>query len=183
MGQRIAVWLLICTSLGVATVVGGDAGRKTWKLPNINLAVAYRQLEDGKFSDRVFDAQLLCHDDFCELLTATLNWCSPLPETGKAFVIGLTSNATDDGSLEIVQVFDSKDGQRVLVLKKHLGTAEITYRFGFSSLDPTRLTSFDGAGVQPWPDTVESWTNVPFKGRFVRWTPDCPLVLEGVPGP
>jgi hypothetical protein len=100
---------------------------------------------------------------------------------------GEVLHTTDDGSLEVVQVFDSKDGQRVLVLRKHLATAlgraEVTYRLGFSALDPTRLTSFDGTGVQPWPATVETWTNVPLKGRFVRWTPDCPFVLEGVPGP
>jgi hypothetical protein len=181
MRPRIAVLVLTCVPLTTATVFGGNETGNAWKLPALKLAVAYRQLEDGKLSDRVFVGQLNCSGDSCELLTAVLNWCVRLPETGKGFLIGLTRDATDDGSLEIVQVSDSKDGPRVLVLKKHLGTAEITYRFGFSSLDPTRLTSFDGAAVQPWHKRVKTWTLVPSKGRFVRWSPDCPIVLEGVP--
>jgi hypothetical protein len=181
MRPHIAVLLLTCVSLVTATVFGGNETRNVWKLPTLKLVIAYRQLEDGRLSDRVFEGQLNCSGDSCELLTAVLNWCVRLPETGKGFLIGLTRDATDDGSLEIVQVSDSKDGQNVLVLKKHLGTAEITYRFGFSSLDPTRLTSFDGAAVQPWHNRVKTWTLVPSKGRFVRWSPDCPIVLEGIP--
>ena len=83
-------------------------------------------------------------------------------------------------------MFHCEKQQGAVVVKKHWLAAEITYRFGFSVGDCTkpgiitRVSSFDGAGIEPGTDAVESWSLVPFKGEFVRWTPDCPMVLPGV---
>ncbi len=180
--------VLGCMVLVTSAAVADAQPSKRWDLPTINLAVAYRQFEDGKLGSLVWQGQLYCRGDSCELITAALNWCLPLSsakEQFKGFELGLTRVGTDDGSLEIV-MFHCEGREGSIVVKKQWLGAEITYRFGFSVADCrkpgmiTRVTSFDGAGIQPNADQVETWTLVPFKGEFVRWTPDCPLILPSV---
>lgn len=177
-----------CASLVTSAAVADTQPSKSWDLPTINLAVAYRQFEDGKLGSFVWQGQLYCSGDSCELITAALNWCLSLGsgnEQVRGFELGLTRAGTDDGSLEIV-LFHCENHQGTVVVKKHWLGAEITYRFGFSTTDCTkpesitRVTSFDGVGIGPGTNESESWTLVPFKGEYVRWIPDCPMVLPGV---
>jgi hypothetical protein len=159
-----------------------------------HVTVAYRQLTDGKPGDMVFLCKLSCSGDNCELFTVSLNWCFSGPlDDGKSSAIFVDRSSTEDGSLQIVEA-RYQERQGALVAKEKESGAEITYRFGFSLRDKTfegapwieNLTSFEGAAVKPFtlPDNkMSTWTLVPFKGRYSRWTPDCPIALEGVPGP
>jgi len=191
--SRACTTVLVALSVLVSsTVLSGEQGEKTLRLPVGNATVAYRQLTDGKLSDMVFLSKLSCSGDNCELFTVSLNWCLlGLLDDVKTSTIAIDRTSTEDMSLQVVEVqYEKRQG--VLVAKERVEGAEITYRFGFSLRDKTfedapwieSLTSFEGVAVKPLtlPDNkMSTWTLVPFKGRYSRWTPDCPLVLEGVP--
>lgn len=193
--SRVRTIVLVALSVLASSVaVGGEQGKSALRLPVGNVTVAYRQLTDGKLGDMVFLCKLKCGGDSCELFTVSFNWCLPgLLADAKASAIAIDRTSTEDRSLEVVEVrYEKRQG--VLVVKENQWGAEITYRFGFSLRDKTledapwieSLTSFEAAAVKPFtlPDNkMSTWTLVPFKGRYSRWTPDCPIVLEGVPGP
>jgi hypothetical protein len=123
----------------------------------------------------------------------SLNWCLPgLLENGKATSISIDRTTTSENiSLQVVEAhYQGRRG--LIVAKEYVWGTEVTYRFGFSLRDKTfdgapwieNLTSFEGAAVKPLtlPDNrMSTWTLVPFNGKYSRWTPDCPLALEGVP--
>ena len=51
------------------------AGAQSPRIPNGELAVAYRQLKDGTLSDAVFQNWLECSEGRCALTTLTLGQC------------------------------------------------------------------------------------------------------------
>src|SRR5438093_9638722 len=63
--------------LGVICVVGLMVGivQAEVNIPDIHLALSFRQLEDGKLSEGVHLFELWCEDGRCDLTLLTLNQC------------------------------------------------------------------------------------------------------------
>jgi hypothetical protein len=179
--------LVACAVLLVPPAVYGNSGRAaSSELPKGYLGFAYRMhLVDNTGADvlatLVFAAVLQCWGSGCMLITTTLNDCHD-QGLGPASIIQFRHASTDDGGLEVLKAEQEKD-HGALVVKEHWGSAEVTYNIGYSrSVLSLTLASLSGVAVDAKSsDRVYTWTLQPFQGRYVRWTPDCPFLLEGVP--
>jgi len=150
-------------------------------VPNGTLQVAYRNLEEGKLGNAVYDITLSCWDGRCSLTTLTLNHCM----FGK-FYPKIELVSTDDGALVVEHVENG-----VLHLRwGQLATINMIFNYEVR-VDPQRsktwfgqLTGFSGATVK-YSEILNkplSWQLIPLKGRDPIIELDCSSVLlHGVP--
>ena len=167
-------------------------GSQTLSVPNGSLSVAYRQMEDGKLSDSVHQAELFCWNGECRLTTVTLNQCLPSSD-GPAFFPKVERSSTTDGELAVRNA-----GVGVIDVEQLMGGARFLYRFSYRERpDPalaktfrlsssrffSALTNFSGSVIKTSDvlDKVVSWDLKPLKGAFAFVEAKCKMMLNGVP--
>jgi hypothetical protein len=129
--------------------------------------------------------RLICWPSLCSRLffDVGLQSCHDIG-FGLGASIQFRNASTADGTLEVLKAERTED-HGTLVIKEHWGSSEVTYNIGYSGgVLSQLLTSFSGVAVDAKSgDKVYTWALLPFQGQYVRWTPDCPFLLEGVPKP
>jgi len=156
-------------------VIGLLARAQANQIPNGELAVAYRQLEDGKLSQAVFQNWLECSDGQCVLTTLTLGQC-----LGGAWYPKIQRWSTAAGDLSVAVA-----GPGVVRVELKEAGAAFQLRFGFDSAGSRfgRLTSFSG-GVTKQSDVLNrviTWELVPHRLADGNVTLGCPASVNGVP--
>jgi hypothetical protein len=155
--------------------------------PNGSLSVAYRQSEDGKLGESVFQVTLSCWDGTCSLTSLSLNQCG-----FGAFYPKVERWSTDERGFSVAEIAPGR------ILVEQQGEAQMTYEFRYTTRDnPSlaqrlqlkrsrffeNLTGFSGAAVKysPVQQKVISWNFVPLRGRNPRVRANCEILLDGVP--
>lgn len=144
------------------------------RAPDGELAVAYRQRENGKLSQQVFQNWLECSAGECTLTTLTLGQC-----IAGAFYPKLQRWTTRDGSLSTDLVAPG-----VLHAEFKEGGATFQLRFTFESSGRRfgRLREFSG-GVVKQSDVLNrviTWELVPLRVLDSTVKFDCPASLDFV---
>jgi hypothetical protein len=159
--------------LSVAVVPAGHA--QVQRVPSGELAVAYRQLEDGKLSEAVFQNWLECSEGICSLTTLTLGQC-----VAGAGYPKIQRWSTSGGDLSV-----GVAAPGVLRAEFREAGAVFQLRFGFETNGVRfgRLTSFSGGVTKQSAvlDRVLSWQLVPLRLLDGNVTLRCPASLNGVP--
>jgi hypothetical protein len=154
-------------------------------LPNGALRVSYRQLQEGKLSESVHNAELLCLDGQCSLTTLTLNQCRLFDQHEKVFMPKIERTSTREGNLSVIVI----DKGTILAEEND---SEATYKYRFTYKDRSEpqfskavgirttlwfkeLTGFSGGAIKQSPTLgkVISWELVPLK-----WVNNAPPIIE-----
>jgi hypothetical protein len=157
------------------TVVFTDSPRtQTVPFPS-RLNIGWRQFEDGKASEAVFQTALECSfDGRCTLTTVTLNQCIL-----GAFYPKIQHWSTNDGGLS-VQLIDSS----TVTAKFSEGDAVFQLRYSFerSRSGLASVTTFTGGAVKQSSVLGEiiTWKLVPLRHTETVIL-DCPAALDGIP--
>jgi hypothetical protein len=165
-----AAVVLAVAALAISPVAKAQGAR----IPDGELAVAYRQLQDGKLSEAVFQNWLECSGGQCVLTTLTLGQCLAGAWYPK---IQRWSTATGDLSVTLA-------GSGVVRAEFSEAGAAFQFRFVFDSGGARfgRLTSFSG-GVAKQSEVLNrviTWELVPHRLTEGNVTFSCPASVDGV---
>jgi len=169
--------------LTIVLIVGGFAAlaissvarAQGTRIPNGELAVAYRQLQQGKLSEAVFQNWLECSEGQCVLTTLTLGQC-----LAGAWYPKIQRWSTSAGDLSVAAA-----ALGVVRAEFREAGAAFQLRFGFDPVGARfgRLTSFSG-GVTKQSDVLNqviTWELVPHRVADGNITFGCPASVDGVP--
>lgn len=155
----------------VVALIATGTGAQVLKVPDLVLEVGYRQRENGKLSEAVFQDYLECRARECTLTTLTLNQC-----VGGAFYPKLQHWSTRDKSLSVSLIAPD-----TVFLQYNLDGARFQARYVSHQPGKPYLKSYSGAVTKNSAvlGKVIAWELVPIKvGEYVRL--QCPVALDGV---
>lgn len=186
---RIAVARIVTTLL--ATVAVPAVYAQGPSIPNGEWAIAYRQLQDGKLSQAVFQTYLRCSDGECTLLTLTLNQCIVADAARTVFYPKIQQWSTNGGWNGYMSV--ARPAPDVLLAAYQLDGAVFRMRFTFRTVAHPSIN-----GGKPFPAEIKEFSGGVVKdsaisGKIITWelVPltlkdansfklDCSVLLDGI---
>ena len=176
MARQVRLLAAALSGLGFAALVLTSVPRAQGsQIPDGELAVAYRQLQEGKLSEAVFQNWLQCSGGHCTLTTLTLGQC-----LAGAWYPKIQRWSTAAGDLSV-----ATSGSDVVRAEfKEEGAAfQLRFVFERDGARFRRLTDF-GGGVTKQSEVmnrVMTWELVPHRLIDGSVTLRCPASLDGVP--
>lgn len=173
-GLALAVVFAAAGGLGTGSAVLPVQGRQ---VPDGEYAIAYRQLQDGKLSQAVFQNWLECVDGACTLTTLTIGQC-----IAGAWYPKVQRWSTGAGDLSVIA-----SAPQTLSVQFKAGEATFRLRLEFEQGGPwfRKVTSFSGGVVKDSAvlDRVITWEFVPLHSSDAELTPSCPVSVDALPTP
>lgn len=176
---RLVKRRVVGSFLLVATLASSRVNAQVATIPDGELRIAYRQVQDGESSRTVFQNYLECDRGHCTLTTLTLNQC-----IFGAFYPKIQHWRTDDGSLSVKLVAPD-----VVAAELQEQGATFQLRFTFDVREDQllgrpifgKLRDFSGGVVKQSSalDKVLTWELAPLRG-ITSIEFDCPASLDSI---